>query len=277
MWLRMGKVGDAIGRHMLKKVAGKSEGVVRRSDSYKIDKKGRRIWELKGFQKMFAMMSRAAAGKNVPLVIDSQEIDVTELDTYRKKLKEEGHSISYNTLLIKALALAVEEYPILSSVWLNKYKLWLPSPGHINVAGPVQAGDIAYMYYVEDVSVKPLKKINEEIKDQVDRIFNKESSPYDCLSHIMDKKPLLTATNPGTAGKVLFGSINYFLPPYVGGVVINTIQDRPGVVNGKVMPRKIVVLMVLFDHCACEANTPIEFLGKVQELVNNPERMGPIE
>jgi len=273
----MGKVGDAIGRYVMKKVAGKPEGVVRRSDSYKIDKKGRRIWELKGFQKMFAMMSRASTGKNVPLIIISQEIDVTELDTYRKKLKEEGHSISYNTLLIKALALAVEEYPILSSVWLNKYKLWLPSPGHINIAGPVQAGDIAYLYYVEDVSVKPLKKINEEIKDQVDRIFNKESSPYDCYSHIIDKKPLLTASNPGTAGKLLLVSTNYYLPPYVGSVSINTIQDKPGVVNGKVVPRKIVVLTVLSDHCVCEANTPLEFLDKVQELVNNPEKMGPIE
>ena len=276
----MGKIGDAIGRHVLKKVAGKPEGVIRRRDFYKIDKKGRKIWELKGSQKVIALMLRTAAKKNIPIATGSQEIDVTELDTYRKKLKEEGHSISYNTLLIKALALAVEEYPIFSSLWLNKYKLWLPSPGHINVTGPVQAGDIVYMYYVEDVSVKPLKKINKEIKDQVDRIFNKELSTYDGFSHIIDKKPLLIATNPGTAGKILFGAnINPSnpLPPYVGYVVINTIQDRPGVVNGKVVPRKMVNLTVFFDHSVCEANTPIEFLGKFQELVNNPEKIGPIE
>ena len=273
----MAKISNAFSKMVARMMVGKPEGAVERK--YTIDKNGNRIYELTGIQKMIAMMGRSAFKKKVALFQISSDIDVVELNSYWKKLKEDGYSISFNTLIVKAVSLATEDHPILAGRWLSKNKLLLPQSGHINVAGPVKAGDIVYMYLVEDVSVKSLDQIQKEIREQAKGMRDGKTSFADSMVPIFyEGKTVLITSNIGVIGNVSSASTNVFLlSPFVAFCVINSVKDIPAVVNGKVVPRKIVALDVWFDHAVCEADVPIKFMERIQELVNDPEKLGPIK
>jgi pyruvate dehydrogenase E2 component (dihydrolipoamide acetyltransferase) len=59
--------------------------------------------------------------------------------------------------------------------------------------------------------------------------------------------------------------------PEVGILGIGAIRDEPAVVNGKVMPRKMLTLSLTFDHRALDGAEAARFLTTLVNLIEDTE------
>ena len=62
-------------------------------------------------------------------------------------------------------------------------------------------------------------------------------------------------------------------PPQVAILGMHAIKERAIVVDGEVKARPMMYLAVTYDHRVVEGADSVQFLVKVKEMVENPERM----
>jgi 2-oxoglutarate dehydrogenase E2 component (dihydrolipoamide succinyltransferase) len=80
-----------------------------------------------------------------------------------------------------------------------------------------------------------------------------------------------TITNGGVFGSLL--STPILNPPQVGILGMHKIQERPAVVDGAVVVRPLMYLALTYDHRVVDGREAVQFLVRVKELLEDPERL----
>jgi 2-oxoglutarate dehydrogenase E2 component (dihydrolipoamide succinyltransferase) len=80
-----------------------------------------------------------------------------------------------------------------------------------------------------------------------------------------------TITNGGVFGSLL--STPILNPPQVGILGMHKIQERPVAVDGEVVVRPMMYLALSYDHRVVDGRGAVQFLVRVRELLENPERL----
>ena len=80
-----------------------------------------------------------------------------------------------------------------------------------------------------------------------------------------------TITNGGTFGSMM--STPILNPPQVAILGMHSIQKRPVVVNDQIVIRPMMYLALSYDHRLIDGREAVQFLVRVKECVENPERM----
>ena len=80
-----------------------------------------------------------------------------------------------------------------------------------------------------------------------------------------------TITNGGVFGSLL--STPILNPPQTAILGMHTIQKRPVAVNDQVVIRPMMYLALSYDHRLIDGREAVQFLVRVKECVENPERM----
>jgi 2-oxoglutarate dehydrogenase E2 component (dihydrolipoamide succinyltransferase) len=80
-----------------------------------------------------------------------------------------------------------------------------------------------------------------------------------------------TITNGGVFGSLL--STPILNPPQSAILGMHTIQKRPVVVNEEIAVRPMMYLALSYDHRLIDGREAVQFLVRVKECVENPERM----
>jgi 2-oxoglutarate dehydrogenase E2 component (dihydrolipoamide succinyltransferase) len=80
-----------------------------------------------------------------------------------------------------------------------------------------------------------------------------------------------TITNGGIFGSML--STPILNPPQAAILGMHAIQKRPVVVNDQVVIRPMMYLALSYDHRLIDGREAVQFLVRVKECVENPERM----
>jgi pyruvate/2-oxoglutarate dehydrogenase complex dihydrolipoamide acyltransferase (E2) component len=202
----------------------------------------------------------------------TMSIDMTNADSFRRKLqKESGVYVTITSLLVKATANAVEDFPIIGGMWLTVDKIWVADPGEIKIGYTAQIEDQVGLLFIERVSQKDLLTVSEELHAQVDEIRSKKK-----LSLELSQGPMMTITNVGTIGPVEMGAL--FRPepyrvagPVAGKIGFCAILEKPAVKDGKIQIRKLANAILFWDHTAMMANTPIEFLNELKKRLEEPD------
>ena len=201
-------------------------------------------------------------------------IDMTDADLFRKKIGKENEThISINSLIVKATANALEDFPIISGMWLNTDKIWIPKSGEITIWGSVQIGDWVGIYIIEDASQKKLIEISEELNVQIDEIKSKNKYIPEGWK---PKTPSLYIANLGVIGPLELG-LAATSPKDAGLYIVNVtlgvcaMLEKPAVKDGQVAVRKIMNAILNFDERAMMPNTPIEFLTQVKRNLEEPD------
>jgi pyruvate/2-oxoglutarate dehydrogenase complex dihydrolipoamide acyltransferase (E2) component len=125
-------------------------------------------------------------------IIITMPIDMTNADSFRKKLQEQNKiHISNTSLIVKAAADAIKDFPIISGIWLGKDKIWVPNPSEINLGCPVQIEDAIGMCFIEGADKKNLLEISQGIEAQIKEIRSKKlESVHRNLHRLSQKDPL---------------------------------------------------------------------------------------
>jgi pyruvate dehydrogenase E2 component (dihydrolipoamide acetyltransferase) len=166
-------------------------------------------------------------------------------------------------LLLKAVALALREYPQLNGFWRDGG--FQPAAEiHLGVAIALrQGGLIAPALHA--VASKPLEQLMSELADLVQRARSGSLRS----SELSDAS--LTVTQLGDQGvDAVFGVI---YPPQVALVGFGSIAERPWVENGRLCVMPCVVASLAADHRVSDGHYGARFLGEVRRLLQQPDSL----
>ncbi len=80
-----------------------------------------------------------------------------------------------------------------------------------------------------------------------------------------------TITNGGVFGSLL--STPILNPPQSAILGMHAIQRRPVAVNDQVVIRPMMYLALSYDHRLIDGREAVQFLVRIKECIENPERM----
>ena len=80
-----------------------------------------------------------------------------------------------------------------------------------------------------------------------------------------------TITNGGTFGSMM--STPILNPPQSAILGMHAIQKRAVVVNDQIVIRPMMYLALSYDHRIIDGRDAVQFLVRIKECVENPERM----
>ena len=194
-----------------------------------------------------------------PTVTFNLGIDMTELKRLREQLKGEEIKVSYTDILVKVVAVALTEFPLLNcSVEDNKiiYK------HYVNMGVAVALDNGLVVPNIPDADKKSLTEISAEVKELA-KLAREGGLPMDRL-----KGGTFTITNLGMYGIESFTPI--INQPEVAILGVNTMEDKVVVVDGEICVRPIMNLSLTADHRVVDGSVAAQFLQRVKKLMEKP-------
>jgi pyruvate dehydrogenase E2 component (dihydrolipoamide acetyltransferase) len=215
-------------------------------------------------------MRRAIARKmseskaHVPHFYVSTLVDMTEAAKLRENLiplveAKSGVRLSFTHLLIKTVAMALQEFPQVNSTFeAENIKQWK----EINIGIAVN---------LEDGLIVPvLKGANKlsifEIASQTDKLVERAKAKK--LREDEFSGGTFTISNMGTL------DVESFVPiiniPETAILGVGKISDRPSVVNGQITIRKMMTITLSADHRVIDGVLAARFLQRIKKLLETP-------
>jgi pyruvate dehydrogenase E2 component (dihydrolipoamide acetyltransferase) len=166
-------------------------------------------------------------------------------------------------LQLKAVALALKEFPELNGFWVNG--AFQPAGGiHLGVAISIRQGGLIAPA-IHDVDKKKLGDIMRGLTDLVSR------ARAGSLRSSEMSDPTSTVTNLGEQGvEAVFGVI---YPPQVSLVGFGRLETRPWVEDGAVRALPVVTASLSGDHRASDGMRGARFLAELRERLQHPEEL----
>lgn len=212
-----------------------------------------------------AQMAKSKA--SAPHFYVSIKVDMTEAAKLREMLlpaveAESGVRLSYTHMLVKAVAMALKEFPMLNSTYDGEtIKQWKD----VNVGVAVSLDD--------GLIVPVLRKANGlSLKETVVKTA-------ELAAKARDKKLREEEFSGGTFTVSSMGafSVDSFVAiinvPEVAILASGSVHDVAAVVNGVVAPRKVMDVTLSADHRVVDGVYAAKFLQKVKSLLETPQNL----
>ncbi len=193
----------------------------------------------------------------------NMSVDMDKVVESRAKLNEGSNvKISFNDIVLKAVAVGLKKHPAVNSSWLgDKIRI----NHHVNIGVAVAVEDGLLVPVVRFADSKSLSQIATEVKDLALKAKNKKLQPADW------EGSTFTISNLGMFGIDDFTAI--INPPDACILAIGAIQQVPVVKNGTILPGNIMRLTLSCDHRVVDGATGASFLQTLKGLLEEPLRM----
>ena len=201
-----------------------------------------------------------------PHVTHHDEVDVTRLVETRSRLKEKaeerGTKLSYMPFVMKAVVAGLKEYPILNAQ-LDEENEEIVVRGDYNI-GVATATDAGLMVpVVKRVDRKGALDIAAEMNELVEKARDRSIAREEM------QDGTFSITNFGAiGGEYATPIINYPESAILG---LGAIKDKPRVIDGEVVPRKVMTLSLSIDHRVIDGAEAAQFVNTVKEYLETPE------
>ncbi len=195
------------------------------------------------------------------------EIDMTgvmELRERRKEIFKEryGVGLGLSSFFVKATIGALKFQPRLNAE-IQGDEMILKQYYDIGIAVGAEEGLVVPV--LRDADRMSFAAIEKAIKDYAKQAGD-NTLPIEAL-----RGGTFTITNGGVFGSML--STPILNPPQVGILGLHKIEQRPVVVNGEIVIRQMMYVALSYDHRIVDGREAVQFLVRVKELVEDPERL----
>jgi pyruvate dehydrogenase E2 component (dihydrolipoamide acetyltransferase) len=170
--------------------------------------------------------------------------------------------ISFNDLVLKAVALSLKQHPKVNSSWLGDK---IRYNEHVNIGVAVAVEDGLLVPVVRFADGKALSQISTEVKTFVQKAKDKKLQPADW------EGSTFTISNLGMFGIDDFTAI--INPPDACILAVGGIQEQPVIKNGQVVPGNVMKVTLSCDHRAVDGATGAAFLQTLKQFLEEPMRM----
>lgn len=190
-------------------------------------------------------------------------VDMDNAIAARKAINsEEGVKVSFNDMVIKAVAMALRKHPTVNSAWLGDT---IRRNDHVHIGVAVAVEDGLLVPVVRFADAKGLMEINAEVKDYAQKAKDKKLQPQDWEGNTF------TISNLGMYGIEEFTAI--INPPDSCILAVGGISQVPVVKDGAVVPGNVMKLTLSCDHRVVDGASGSEFLNTVKAYLENPVKM----
>ncbi|MGB0199246.1 MAG: 2-oxo acid dehydrogenase subunit E2 [Flavobacteriaceae bacterium] len=207
---------------------------------------------------------RLSASKfSAPHYYLSVEFDMDPAMAFRKQYNElPDTKISFNDIVVKAVALALKKHPQVNSQWFDD-RMQLNHHVHVGVAVAVSDGLVVPVVRFADELALP--QIGAQVKDYAARARDKKLTPAE-----MDGSTF-TVSNLGMFGISEFTSI--INQPNSAILSVGAIVQKPVVKEGAVVVGHTMKLTLACDHRTVDGATGAQFLQTLREYIEQPIRL----
>ena len=193
----------------------------------------------------------------------TMSIDMDQAVATRIKLNELSPvKISFNDLVLKAVAVSLKQHPKVNSSWLGDK---IRYNHHVNIGVAVAVDEGLLVPVVRFADSKSLSQISAEVKDFAQKAKDKKLQPADW------EGSTFTISNLGMFGIDEFTAI--INPPDACILAIGGISKIPVVKGGQVVPGNVMKVTLSCDHRVVDGATGAAFLQTVKALLEEPLRM----
>lgn len=203
----------------------------------------------------------------IPHVTHFEEIDLTNLFEIKKALKqsdptgEKGQNVSLAAFFIKALQLALQEYPIFNSK-LDEEKEVIRVEEAVSIGIATDSDEGLIVPVMKNVQEKPIKTIHKEMKELIQRARENQLKPSDLTGGTF------TISNVGPMGSTgATPIINY---PEVGLMAFHKTKKMPVVIEDEIVIRQMMNVSMTFDHRITDGATAVAFTNCFKHYLETP-------
>lgn len=199
----------------------------------------------------------------IPHTVLMDEVDVTALVHFRQEQKEKITEVklTYMPFIIKAVAKALEKYPVFNAVFdqVNQEIVYKEA---INVGMAVDTDYGLVVPAIKDSHHKGIITIAKEINDLATKAANKKLTMAELTGGTF------TVTNYGSVGS-LFGT-PIIKHPELAILGVGKITKKPVVIEDTIAIRSILPLSIAVDHRIIDGADAGRFVNEVKRLLTDP-------
>lgn len=193
----------------------------------------------------------------------TMSIDMDQAIAARTKMNEYAPvKISFNDLVLKAVAIALKQHPAINSSFLGD-TIRTNEHVHIGVAVAVDEGLLVPVIRFADG--KSLSHISAEVKEYAQKAKSKKLQPAEM------EGSTFTISNLGMFGVDEFTAI--INTPNACILAVSGIAQVPVVKNGAVVPGNVMKVTLSCDHRVVDGATGAAFLQTLKALLEEPVRL----
>jgi len=208
----------------------------------------------------------AASIGPVPHFFLTTEIDMERAaearEALNKQLGEEGGKISFNDIIIKAVALALVRHRACNA-WFQEDHIRYWNEVHIGMAVAIEDGLITPV--IRNADVKSLSEIGAEARDLAGKARSRRLKPEEYTGSTF------SVSNLGMFDIDQFTAV--INPPEAGIVAIGTIVPKAVPDGDRVSVRKRLRVTMSCDHRVIDGATGAAFLKTLKQMLENPLAM----
>jgi pyruvate dehydrogenase E2 component (dihydrolipoamide acetyltransferase) len=190
------------------------------------------------------------------------EIDMDAAIEARKSINATGVKISYNDMVIKAVAMALKKHPNVNSAWYGDY---IRRNHHVHIGVAVAVDEGLLVPVIRFADGKGLMSISEEVREYALKAKDKKLQPSDWEGNTF------TISNLGMFGIEEFTAI--VNPPDSCILAVGGIKEVPVVNNGQVVPGNVMKVTLSCDHRVVDGASGAAFLQTFKNFMENPVNM----
>jgi pyruvate dehydrogenase E2 component (dihydrolipoamide acetyltransferase) len=205
--------------------------------------------------------------QTIPHFYVTHEYDVAALLNLRKQvnaLLPEGEKISINDFIVKAVALALREFPNLNAT-VDEAKNEIIQFGHINIGVAVALENGLITVVCRDADVKPARQIALELRTAAFRAREGKVRPADI------EGSTFSVSNLGMFDVPNFSAI--INPPEAAILAVGTAREVPVVVNGELKPGWRMWVTLSINHRISDGAEAARFLQALAIYLEEPMRL----
>jgi pyruvate dehydrogenase E2 component (dihydrolipoamide acetyltransferase) len=188
------------------------------------------------------------------------EIDMENAIKARESINAAGQNkISYNDLVIKAVAMAIRQHPDVNSSWMGDYIQFHSS---INIGVAVAAPDGLKVPVVNNADMKSLSAISTEVRELAGKAKDKKLSLQEMQGNTF------SISNLGMFDVESFTAI--INPPDACILAVGGIVSKPVIKDGQVVPGNTMKVTLSSDHRVVDGVVAARFLQTLRQMLENP-------
>jgi len=208
-----------------------------------------------------------AAQNNAAILTTFNEVDMSAVMALRKQYAEKfqqrhGVKLGFMSFFIRAAVDALKAFPLVNAsiegdevVLKHYYDIGVAVSGSRGLVVPV----------LRDADRLSMAEIEKQVADLG------QKARTDKLTLAELQGGTFSITNGGIFGSML--STPILNPPQTGILGMHNIVERPVVRDGQVVIRPVMYLALSYDHRLIDGREAVQFLVRVKECIEDPERL----
>jgi pyruvate dehydrogenase E2 component (dihydrolipoamide acetyltransferase) len=213
---------------------------------------------LSKMRQIIARRMRESAS-SIPHFQVTMAVDLTEVSRWREQLKTEGMAFSINDFVLKAVAMALVEYPAVNSSFENDSVSW---HAHVNLGMAVSVEEGLLVPVIQQVEKLTLMEVRDQSRILAEKARQRRLSVEEMTGGTF------TVSNLGMLGVESFTAI--INPGESAILAVAGVADQPAVLNGEIVIRKIMKMTISADHRVLDGALAAEFLNSIKRKLEDP-------